>query len=91
MQPAHILTTLFGRSLVCKNQDVGPGGGFYLHPVTPLSFKSDESNLVQNYFRVGSIFYDVILALMSIEKRYKQPILKSLMLLYVSWNLTETW
>ena len=37
---------------------VVPGGGgvFYLHPVTPLSFKSDDSNFVQNYFGVGSIF-----------------------------------
>ena len=91
MQPAHILTTLFGRSFVCKNQDVGPGGGFYLHPVTPLSFKSDDSKFVQSYFSVGSIFYDVISALMSIEKCYKQPILKSLMLLYVSLNRIETW
>ena len=30
----------------------GGGGGsvFYLHPVTPLSLKSDDSNFVQNYF-----------------------------------------
>ena len=25
--------------------------------VTPLSFKSDDSNFVQNYFGVGSIFW----------------------------------
>ena len=30
---------------------------FHLHPVTPLSFKSDDSNFVQNYFGVGSIFW----------------------------------
>ena len=57
------------------------GGVFHLHPVTPLSLKSDDSNFVQNYFGVGSIFWskkgrdqidnDVamtyIFALMSIE------------------------
>ena len=56
MQPAHILTTLFGRSLVCKNQDVNPIHTD-LHPVTPLSFKSDDSNFLQNYFGVGSVFW----------------------------------
>ena len=36
----------------------GPGGDvFHLHPVTPLAFKSDDSNFVQNYFGVGSIFW----------------------------------
>ena len=41
-----------------------PGGGgavewsvFHLHPVTPLSLTSDDSNFVQNYFGVGSIFW----------------------------------
>ena len=32
-------------------------GVFYLHPVTPLSFKSDHSDFVQNYFGVGPVFY----------------------------------
>ena len=39
---------------------VAPGGGggvFHLHSVTPLPFKSDDSNFVQNYFGVGSIFW----------------------------------
>ena len=37
---------------------VRPGRGvFHLHPVTPLSFKSDDSNFVQNYFAVASIFW----------------------------------
>ena len=37
---------------------VVPGGGvFHLHPVTPLSVKSDDSNFVQNYFGIGSIFW----------------------------------
>ena len=27
-------------------------------PPPPLSFKSDDSNFVQNYFGVGSIFWD---------------------------------
>ena len=62
VHPAHIQTSLFVRSIVCKNQDVGflacvVRGGFHLHPVTPLSFKSDDSNFVQNYFGVGSIFW----------------------------------
>ena len=37
----------------------GEGGGrcFHLHPVTPLSLRSDDSNFVQNYFGVGSIFW----------------------------------
>ena len=26
------------------------GGVYHLHPITPLSFKSDDSNFVQNYF-----------------------------------------
>ena len=30
------------------------GGVFHLHPVTPLSLKSDNSNFVQNYFGVRS-------------------------------------
>ena len=30
--------------------------GFHLHPVTPLSLKLDESNFVQNYFGIRSIF-----------------------------------
>ena len=34
------------------------GGGVYLHPVTPLSLKLDDSNFVQNYFGVKSIFCD---------------------------------
>ena len=34
----------------------GGGGVFHLYPVTPLSLKSDDSNFVQNYFGVGSIF-----------------------------------
>ena len=33
----------------------GGGGVFHLHPVTPLSFKSDNSNFEQNNFGVGSI------------------------------------
>ena len=33
------------------------GGVFHLHHVTPLSFKSDTSNFVQNYFGKGSIFW----------------------------------
>ena len=69
VQPAHFLTTLFGRSIVCKNQDVNPihtglflagvvpGAGFYLHPITSLSFTSDDSNFVQNYFGLGSTFW----------------------------------
>ena len=28
----------------------GGGGGFHLHPVTPMSLKSYDSNSVQNYF-----------------------------------------
>ena len=35
----------------------GVGSVFSLHPVTPLSFMSDDSNFVQNYFGVGSIFW----------------------------------
>ena len=30
---------------------------FHLHPVTPLSFKSDNSRFVQNSFGVGPIFW----------------------------------
>ena len=33
----------------------GGGGVFHLHPVIPLSLKSDESNFVQNYFAVRSM------------------------------------
>ena len=33
------------------------GGVFHLHPVTPLFFKSDDSNLAQNYSGIGSIFW----------------------------------
>ena len=33
------------------------GSVFHLHPVTPLSLKSDDSNFVQYYFEVGSIFW----------------------------------
>ena len=33
------------------------GGVFHLHPVTPLSFKSDDSDFVQNYFGIGSIVW----------------------------------
>ena len=37
---------------------VVPGRGvFHLHPVTPLSFNSDDSNFVQNYFGVGLMFW----------------------------------
>ena len=32
-------------------------GVFHLHPMTPLSLKSDDSNFVQHYFGVGSIFW----------------------------------
>ena len=32
-------------------------GVFHLHPVTPLSFKSDDLNFVQNYFGIGSVFW----------------------------------
>ena len=35
----------------------GKGESFHLHPVTPLSFKSDDSNFAQNYFGIGSIFW----------------------------------
>ena len=36
----------------------GKGEGvFHLHTLTPLSFKLDDSNVVQNYFGVGSIFW----------------------------------
>ena len=35
----------------------GGGGVFHLHPVTPLSFKSEDSNFVQDYFEVGSIIW----------------------------------
>ena len=35
----------------------GGEGVFNLHPVTPLAFKSDDSNFVQNYFGVRSIFW----------------------------------
>ena len=36
---------------------VVPGMGvFHLHPATPLSFKSDDSNFVQNSFGAGSVF-----------------------------------
>ena len=34
------------------------GDIFHLHPVTPLSFMSDDSNFVQNHFGIGSIFWD---------------------------------
>ena len=52
---------VFYRSYRAFLAGVVPGGGgggvvFHLHPVTPLSFKSDDSNFVQNYSRVGSIF-----------------------------------
>ena len=30
------------------------GSVFHLHPVTALSFKSGNSNFVQNYFGIGS-------------------------------------
>ena len=33
------------------------GGVFHLHPVTPLPLKSDDSNFVQNYLGVRSIFW----------------------------------
>ena len=32
------------------------GGCLHLHPVTPLSLTSDDSNFVQNYVGAGSIF-----------------------------------
>ena len=47
------MLTLHRAFLAC----VVPGGGFYLHPVTPLAFMSDDSNLVQHYSGVGSIFW----------------------------------
>ena len=34
----------------------GRGGVFHLHPGTPLFLKSDNSNFVENYFRVRSTF-----------------------------------
>ena len=36
---------------------LGGWGVFYLHSVAPLSFESDDSNFVQNYFGLGSIFW----------------------------------
>ena len=32
-------------------------GVIHLHPVTPLSLKSDDSNFLQNYFGIGSVFW----------------------------------
>ena len=49
--------TLFIRGLFGWCSTGGGGCVFYLHPVTPLSFKSDDSNFVQNYLGVGSIFW----------------------------------
>ena len=34
----------------CSIGGGGGGGCFHLHPATPLSLKSDDSNFVQNYF-----------------------------------------
>ena len=49
------LTTLFIPGFFLTG--VVPGRrGFHLHPVTPLSFMPDDSNFVQNYFVVRSIF-----------------------------------
>ena len=36
---------------------VPEGGVFHFYPVSPLSFKSDDSNFAQNYFGIGSIFW----------------------------------
>ena len=66
VQPAHIQTSsfvrLYDRSFVRIKMlaflaCVVRRGGFHLHPVTPLSFTSDDSNFVQNYFGVGAIFW----------------------------------
>ena len=35
---------------------VSGGDVFHLHPVTPLSSKSDDSDFVRNYFGVRSVF-----------------------------------
>ena len=32
------------------------GDVFDLHPLTPFSLKSNDSNFVQNYFGIGSVF-----------------------------------
>ena len=48
--PRRLLLTLFIPGFLAG---VVPGRGvFHLHPVTPLSSKSDDSNFVQNYFGV---------------------------------------
>ena len=45
----------------CSTGEGGGGGEegecFHVNSVTPLSFRSDDSNFVQNYFGVGSIFW----------------------------------
>ena len=48
INPIH--TGLFGWRV--PGRDV-----FHLHPITPLSLTSDDSNFVQNYSGVGSIFW----------------------------------
>ena len=45
------------QTLVLWGGGGGGGGVFHLHPVTPLSLKSDDSNFVQTYFGVGSVFW----------------------------------
>ena len=50
---AEIAGALFIRAFLAG---VVPGGVFHLHPVTSLSLKVENSNFVQNYFEVGSIF-----------------------------------
>ena len=73
--------------------------------MTPLSFKSDDSNFVQNYFGVGSIFWrkknwdqiDNDVTMTSFCSDEYRKLLKTtyfkitLLLLYVSLNLIETW
>ena len=69
----------------------GGGGGGRFPPPPCNSFVFQVRRLKFCTELLWGSDFDVIFALMSIENYQKQPILKSLLLLYVSLNLTETW
>ena len=69
---------------------------FHLYPVTHLSLKSDNSNFVQNYFEVTSIFfghYDVTITsslFWWVSKTTKHSLLLDHCCFFESyWNLAE--
>ena len=55
-QNSDLRVTLFIPGFIgwCSTGGGGGGGVLYLHPLTPLSLKSDISNFVKNYFGIRS-------------------------------------